>query len=160
MSTKTRGQSHEVVLALLRTGDARALLAAALIVVTLTLTVHTKARALEETGRAVIYVGAPSVSVSSAREAGAISRSYAGTVPLETLLALGFSEERACRYVDDRALASVTERPVDPDENITAQAALEAGGVYLAQSGARPTEGAGTGSGGACEPRAGAPRAR
>jgi hypothetical protein len=82
MSTKTRGQSHEVVLALLRTGDARALLAAALIVVTLTLTVHTKARALEETGRAVIYVGAPSVSVSSAREAGAISRSYASTVPL------------------------------------------------------------------------------
>src|SRR5215203_3272009 len=108
MSTKTRGRGHEVVLALLRTRDARALLAAALIVVTLTLMVHTKARALEETGRAVIYVGAPSVSVSSAREAGAISRPYADTVRLETLLALGFSEDRANRYVVDRALASVT----------------------------------------------------
>jgi hypothetical protein len=147
MSTKTRGQSHEVVLALLRTGDARALLAAALIVVTLTLTVHTKARALEETGRAVIYVGAPSVSVSSAREAGAISRSYAGTVPLETLLALGFSEDRASRYVVDRALATVTDQSAGPEQSITAQAALEAGGVYLAQSGARPKEGAGTGTG-------------
>lgn len=134
MSTNTREQSHEVVLALLRTGDARALLAAALIVVTLTLTAHTKARALDETGRVVLYVGAPAVSVSSAREAGAISRSYAGTAPLETLLALGFPEENASRYVIDRALASVTEQFADPDENITSQAALEAGAVYLAQT--------------------------
>jgi putative methionine-R-sulfoxide reductase with GAF domain len=139
MSTNSREQSHEVVLALLRAGDARALLAAALIVVTLTLTVHTKARALDETGRAVLYVGAPSVSVSSAREAGAISRSYAETASPETLLALGFSEESASRYVVDRALASVTEQPADPDEIITAQAALEAGAVYLAQTGSRPT---------------------
>jgi len=147
MSTNTREQSYEVVLALLRTGDARALLAAALIVVTLTLTVHTRAGALDETGRAVLYVGAPSVSVSSAREAGAISRSYAGTPPLETLLALGFFGESAERYVVDRVLVSVTEKPADPDDTITAQAALEAGAVYLAQSGARPPEGAGPGSG-------------
>src|SRR5215216_7986531 len=107
MSTKTRGQSHEVVLALLRTGDARALLAAALIVVTLTLTVHTKAGALEEAGRPVLYVGAPSVSVSSAREAGAISLSYARKISLETLLALGFSEDSASRYAQEQVLASV-----------------------------------------------------
>jgi hypothetical protein len=138
MSTKTREQRREVVLALLWTGDARALLAAALIVVTLTLTVHTKARALEEAGRAVLYVGAPSVSVSSAREAGVISRSYAETTSPETLLALGFSGKSASRYVVDRALASVTEQPADPDETITAQAALEAGAVYLAQTGTRP----------------------
>src|SRR5215207_2329516 len=146
MSTNTREQSYEVVLALLRTEDARALLAAALIVVTLTLTVHTKARALDETGRAVLYVGAPSVSVSSARDSGAISRSYAGTAPPETLLALGFSGESAERYVIDRALASVTEQPADPDETITAQAALEAGAVYLAQTGTRRPGEAGPGS--------------
>ena len=146
MSTNTRELSHEVVLALLRTGDARALLAAALIVVTLTLTVHTKARAVDETGRAVLYVGAPSVSVSSAREAGVISRSYAETTSPETLLALGFSGESAERYVVDRALASVTEQPADPDETITAQAALEAGAVYLAQTGSQPPGGADPGS--------------
>ena len=146
MSTKTREQSREVVLALLRTEDARALLAAALIVVTLTLTVHTKAGAVEEARRAVLFVGAPSVTVSSAREAGAISRSYAETASLESLLALGFSEERANRYVVDRALASVTEQPADRDETITAQAALEAGAIYLAQTGARPPGEAGPGS--------------
>src|SRR5215211_3855913 len=141
MSTNTREQSCEVVLALLRIGDARALLAAALIVVALTLT--TQAGALEEAGRAVLYVGAPSVSVSSAREAGAISRSYTGTTFPETLLALGFSEESASRYVVDRALASVTEQP---DETITAQAALEAGAIYLAQTVTRPPGEAGPGS--------------
>src|SRR5688572_18416014 len=104
MSTKPREQSREVVLALLRTGDARALLAAALIVVTLTLTVHTKAGALEEARRAVLFVGAPSVSISGTREAGAISSSYAETASPETLQALGFSEESANRYVVDRAL--------------------------------------------------------
>src|SRR5215216_1325916 len=146
MSTKTREQSREVVLALLRTGDARALLAASLIVVALTLTLHTKAGAFEEAGRAVLYVGAPSVSMPSAGEAGAISRSYAETTSPETLLALGFSEESASRYVVDRALASVTEQPADPDETITAQAALEAGAVYLAQTGTRRPGEAGPGS--------------
>jgi hypothetical protein len=146
MNTKTREQSREVVLALLRAGDARALLAAALIVVTLALTAQTGAGALEDTGRTVLYVGAPSVSVSSAREAGAISRSYAETASLETLLALGFSEESASRYALERALASVTDQPADPDETITAQAALEAGAVYLAQTGTRPPEEADHGS--------------
>src|SRR3712207_2704672 len=109
MSTKTREESREVILALLRTGDARALLAAALIVATLTLTAQAGARALEEAGPAVLYVGASSVSMQSAREAGAISRSYAETASPETLLPLGSSKESVSRYVVDRALASVTQ---------------------------------------------------
>ena len=147
MSTKTREDNREVLLALLRTGDARALLAAALIVVTLTLTAQTGAWAIEEAGSAVLYVGAPSVSMPSAKVAGAISCSYAETASPETLIALDFSGERADRYVLDRALASITDQPAGPDETITAQAALEAGAVYLAQTGTRLPGEADPGSG-------------
>lgn len=130
---RDRGHSSGPIPALLRTGTKRSVFAAALLVVALTLVAETDARALEEAGETVLYVGAPAVSVPTAREAGVVAHSYKDEASPAVLAALGHDPVGGSDPLVEEALASVTALPGEPDV-VTADEAEDAGRVFLAQT--------------------------
>ena len=135
MSPARKEQNYKLLAALLRTRKKRLVTVAATIAVALTMTAQTGAQAMEQAKQTVLYVGAPAVSEPTAREAGATSQTVAAGASPQTLVALGYSPRAVHEYAVRRALASVAAPPPPQDASITAQAALEAGNTYMAQSG-------------------------
>lgn len=120
---------------LLRGRSARLAAAAALIAVAMAFVLQTGSQALDEVRGGVLYVGAPSVSYPSARNAGTESREYIDMASKETLFALGVTEGEVSSHAARRALASISHPPEEGAESITEEAALRAGENYLAQVG-------------------------
>jgi len=134
------------VVALLRVGTRRAAWAAALVAVCANLALGAGKGALAESRQRVLYLDAPSVSTSSAREAGEVARTYAERGVDRGVLAWAglpttYDEELAGPAPAppppeaEKAFASVTAPPPQAAEpgGLTHEQALLAGETMIAQ---------------------------
>jgi hypothetical protein len=128
------------VLALLRVGTRRCRLAAAFMAVVIGLTAPTANGALAESRRTVLYLDAPAVSKDRALRAGELADAYAdprSPATRETLAWLGLpvrpADVSAPPEYAEAAFASVTAPDGEGAGGVTADAALRAGEVMLAQ---------------------------
>lgn len=132
--------SKGTVLALLRVGTRRCRLAAAFMAVVIGLTASTANGAFAESRRTVLYLDAPAVSKDRALRAGELADAYAhpgSPATRETLAWLGLpvrpADASAPPEYAEAAIASVTAPDGDGAGVVTADAALRAGEVMLAQ---------------------------
>jgi hypothetical protein len=131
---------NRTVLALLRVGSRRCRLAAAFMAVVIGLTAPTANGALAESRRTVLYLDAPAVSKDRALRAGKVADAYAdpgSPATRQTLAWLGLPLRPADvseppEYAE-AAFASLTAPDGDGAGGVTAEAALRAGEVMLAQ---------------------------
>lgn len=135
------------VLALLRVGTRRCRLAAALVAVAVGLMGQTASQAFADARQTVLYLNAPAVSTERASRAGEVAAVYAepgSPANRETLAWLdvpGRPAEVSMPPAEaEAAFASVTAPEGERSGGVTADAALRAGEVMIAQIEASPSE--------------------
>lgn len=150
--------ADRTVLALLRVGTRRCRLAAAFVAVAVGLLGQTVGQAFAEARQTTLYLDAPAVSTERASRAGEVADAYSkpgSSVSPETLAWLAVPVRPAAvsrpPVEAEAAFASVTAPEGEGSGGVTADAALRAGEVMIAQIEGSPSEDSSPGSGGTDE---------
>jgi len=143
-----RTPADRTVLALLRVGTRRCRLAAAFLAAAVGLLGQTAGQAFAEARQTTLYLDAPAVSTERASRAGEVADAYSkpgSSVSPETLAWLDVPVRPAAvsrpPVEAEAAFASVTAPEGEGSGGVTADAALRAGEVMIAQIKASPSEG-------------------
>ena len=128
------GLSRSAV-ALFQLGTYRAHMAAALMIVAVSLLYQTGAEALEQSSKKVLYLDAPSVSVPQAQKAGETAWGYAGPDSNVDDSVLAWVDVKPVPQEARKAFASVTDPSGQPPGGVSYDDAMAAGEAMVAQLG-------------------------
>ena len=128
------GLSRSAV-ALFQLGTYRAHMAAALMIVAVSLLYQTGAEALEQSSKKVLYLDAPSVSVPQAQKAGETAWGYAGPDSNVDDSVLAWVDVKPTPLEARKAFASVTDPSGQPPGGVSYDDAMAAGDAMVAQIG-------------------------